>query len=181
MKNINGKPNLKENISIFRLKNVDENDIELLREGIRGKTFLITDLVKQGKIIEVKKQSNLIANVGISVIAQRLAGDDTYSLEINYGALGTGTTPPTSTDTTLETETYRFPVSSSAYDGNKAYIDFFVAQGDGTGNYTEFGNFIDGTGDVDTGILFSKVVVDWEKTASDSLFISCEYTITTNN
>ena len=94
MKNINGKPNLKENITIFKLRNVNDNDIELLREGIRGKTFLIADLLRQGKIIEVKKKSNLIANVGISVIAQRLTGDDTYSGEINYGALGTGTTPP---------------------------------------------------------------------------------------
>ena len=180
MKNINGKPNLKENITIFRLKDVSKEDITKLRDSVRGKSNLISELKDAGKIIEIKKQSNLIANVGISVIAQRLTGDDTYSLEINYGALGTGTTPPTSTDTTLETETYRFPVSSSAYDGNKAYIDFFIAQGDGTGDYTEFGNFIDGTGDVDTGVLFSKVVVDWEKTASDSLFISCEYTITSN-
>jgi hypothetical protein len=180
MKNINGKPNLKENITIFKLRNVNDNDIELLREGIRGKTFLIANLVKQGKIIEVKKKSNLIANVGISVIAQRLTGDDTYSLEINYGALGTGTTPPTATDTTLETETYRFAVSSSAYDGNTAYIDYFINKGDGTGDYTEFGNFIDGTASTDSGVLFSKVAVDWEKTASDSLFISCEYTITSN-
>ena len=180
MKNINGKPNIKENISVFKLGDVNKNDIERLRQGVRGKTFLIADLLKEGKILEVKKQSNLIANVGIQVISQRLAGDTTNSLEITYGALGTGTTPPNSSDTTLETETYRFAVSSSAYDGNKAYIDFFIAQGDGTGTYTEFGNFIDGTATANSGVLFSKVAVDWDKTASDSLFISCEYTVTSN-
>lgn len=178
MKQIKTKMGLKENISAYSLKNVSKEDVEKLRKGVRGSSDLIKELVAEGKIIRIDKKENLIADVGVSVFAQRLAGEVTNSGVIEFGALGTGTTPPTASDTTLETEVFRKETSSSAYDGNTAYIDFFIDKADVDGTFTEFGNFIDGDTDPDTGILFSKVTVDWEKTDIESLFIACEYTIT---
>lgn len=178
MKQIIKKVGLKENITAYTLKDITKEEIEKLRKGVRGAYNLIQELIDKKKIIKIDKKENFIANVGISVIAQRLAGEDTYSLEITHGALGTGTTAPDPTDTTLETEVFRKETSTTAYDGNTAYIDFFIDKADTDGTFTEFGNFIDGTTDPDSGILFSKVAVNWEKTNLVSLFIACEYTIT---
>jgi hypothetical protein len=126
------------------------------------------------------EQHNIIVTAGFNVLARLLAGDTTYSGEINYGALGTKVSPvPVLGDTTLGTEAYRKLVASQSADTNIAYIDFFYAAGDCNGTYTEFGNFIDGTAAADSGQLFSYIATGgWVKTALESLFVSCEYTLT---
>lgn len=134
----------------------------------------------------VKKQRpnfekhNIIVTVGRAVLAELLSGGTTYTGEINYGALGTAVAPvPADSDTQLGTEVFRKLVASQTFEDNVAYIDFFYTTGDCNGTYTEFGNFIDGTASADSGQLFSYIATgDWVKSASESLFVSCEYTIT---
>ena len=131
------------------------------------------------KIIEEGGKHNIVVNAGRTVLARLLTGDTTYSGEINYGALGTGASPsPDNADTKLDNEVFRKIPASVAYDGNIAYIDFFYSASDTNGTYTEFGNFIDGTATADTGQLFSYIATGgWTKSSSESLFVSCKYTI----
>jgi len=125
------------------------------------------------------EKHNIIVTVGRSVLAQLLAGETTYSGEINYGALGTEVAPvPANSDTQLGTEVFRKLVASQSYEDNVCYLDFFYTAGDCDGTYTEFGNFIDGEAGADTGQLFSYIATGgWVKSNTESLFISCEYTI----
>lgn len=132
---------------------------------------------KTGKIKRIYRYKNLIVTVGRSVIAQRLSGTITYSLTINYGALGTGTTAPTNGDTQLETEVYRKAVGSATHEDNIAYVDMFFAAGDCNGTYKEFGYFIDGSGVADSGQLWNRVAVDWTKSATESLTVEGKFTI----
>lgn len=121
---------------------------------------------------------NLIATVGRAVIAQRLANDTTYTGIINYGALGSGSTTPANGDTTLTTEVFRKTVASASDTNNIAFIDFFYSKADTNGTYEEFGTFIDGTGSADTGQLFTHVLTgSWVKTSSESMTVSCQYTV----
>lgn len=125
------------------------------------------------------EKHNIIVTAGFNVLARLLAGDTTYSGEINYGALGTDDTAPALGDTTLGAESYRKIVSSQSADANVAYVDFFYAATDCNGTYEEFGNFIDGTGSADSGQLFSHIATGgWTKSNTESLFVSCEYTLT---
>ncbi len=135
------------------------------------------DLKKSGVILGAKGRHNLVVTTGRTVVARLLAGDATYSGEINYGALGSGSTAFTNASTQLNTEVYRKIASSQAYDGNIAYIDFFIAAGDvGNQTFQEFGSFIDGTASANTGQAFSLLITGgWVK--SGSMFISCKYTI----
>ena len=173
---LNLRPDLKE----------DSKEVGIVRKLVRKYVFkkdLVKDtifkqFVAQGLILGVKAKHNLIPTVGRAVLARLLSGDATYSGEINYGALGSGTTAFTNASTILNTEVYRKLASSQAYDDNIAYIDFFIASGDvADQTFEEFGAFIDGTASADTGQAFSLLITGgWVK--SGSLFISCKYTIT---
>jgi len=122
--------------------------------------------------------ANLVATVGRSVIAQRLAGTTTYTGTINYGALGSSAAAVSNADTQLGTEVFRKTVASASYTTNQAFIDFFYSKADTNGTYQEFGSFIDGTGSANTGQLFSHVLTGgWTKLSSESMTVSCQYTI----
>jgi len=148
------------------------------RVNIKGRIIATIRDAKSGKVKRVYKHDNIIVTVGRTVLTRLLSGDATYSGEITYGALGTGTTAPANADTTLETESFRKVTSSQTYSDNIAYIDFYYTATDCDGTYKEFGNFIDGEAGVDTGQLFSHVAVNWVKSNTESLTVSCIYTIT---
>lgn len=134
-------------------------------------------LIEEGIILSYHKDNNLIVTVGLTVLSQRLSGDFSNTGEVNYGALGDDATAPVLADIALGNENFRKAISSAAYSTNIAYLDFFFAAGEGTGTIEEFGNFIDGTGVVDSGVMWSHILTGTiVKSAIESLFISCQYT-----
>lgn len=150
--------------------------------GLAGFSFIRYNISatcrnEDGSIAWKDEKKNLIATVGRSVFAQRLAQDYTYTGAIKYGALGSSTTAPANGDVKLGTEVFRKAPASYSATANKAYITFSFAVAEAVGTHKEFGTFIDGSGTVDTGILFSHVAVDWVKTGTQSLTVDCVYTI----
>lgn len=128
---------------------------------------------------EEKVIKNLITTRGRSVLAQRLANDTTYTGIINYGALGSSSTAVTNADTQLNTEVFRKVVASTSTTNNIAFIDFFYSKTDTNGTYEEFGTFIDGTGTVNTGRIFTHALTGgWTKSSSESMTVACQYTFT---
>ncbi len=134
-------------------------------------------LKKEGIITDYKKKTNIIPNTGLNVLARLLAGDTTYSGEINYGAFGSGDTAFTLSSTQLNTEVYRKVISSLEHDGNIVWADWFIEAGDvANQNFEEFGAFIDGSAGANTGRAWSLVLTGgWVKTGS--LFVSAKYTL----
>lgn len=154
--------------------------LDSIRAFVREKNQnLLDELVRAGVVHAAHAQHNIVVTAGRSVIAQRLAGITNYTGTINYGALGTQNAPvPNNANTQLGNEVYRKVASSLAASGNVAYVDFFYAAGDVNGTFTEFGNFIDGAAGANTGQLFSYIATGgWIKSAQQSLFVSCQYTI----
>lgn len=162
--------------------------VDMLREAIRTQKWAILSVLQEkGYIIPQNGQlyfekQNLIATVGRAVVAELLSGGATYTGEINYGSVGTDNTPPTNADTTLGAEVFRKLAASQTFSDNITYIDFFYTASDFdtgvTGTIEEFGNFIDGTGVADSGQLWSHIATGgWTKTGTESLFVSCQYTI----
>lgn len=151
-----------------------------IKQGITIKGE-ITARVYDGKTGKLKRVyptiRNLVATEGREVFARRLSGDTTYSGEITYGALGTSTTPPDTTDTQLGTETYRNQTASATYSSNIAYVTHYYSQSECNGTYKEFGNFIDGAAGANTGQLFTHVAVDWTKSTTEILVVDAKYTI----
>jgi len=174
---------VKANFDFFNLRGdvtEDHPALNSIREALRtGNTAALHILEAEGIIQRHHAAHNLVATVGRNVLVRLLAGDTTYSGQINYGALGTSSTAVSNSDTQLGAEVYRKLYASHTTDGNNvAYIDFFYAATDTNGTYNEFGNFIDGTASANTGRLFSHILTGgWTKTNVQSMFVSCQYTI----
>lgn len=131
---------------------------------------------KHGELLRTYRQHNIIATVGLDVLAAILTADYGDTGAINVMALGTGTTPVTEDDTELETEVYRNPKASSTHSNGVAILTAFFTESEVDGSFTEFGNFIDGDFNTpDDGILWSHVIVDWEKSNMETLTVQCTY------
>lgn len=135
-------------------------------------------LALQKYCVREKVVKNLVTTVGRSVIAQRLANTTTYTGIINYGALGSSATAVANGDTQLGTEVFRKVSASASYSSNVAFIDFFYTKADTNGTYQEFGTFIDGSAGANTGQIFTHALTGgWVKSATESMTVSCQYTI----
>ena len=146
--------------------------------GYREKYLELVRNMRRLFLVREYKITNLITTVGRATIAQRLANDTTYTGIINYGALGSDNTAVDNSDTILGTEVFRKVVASASDTDNVAFIDFFYSKSDTNGTYEEFGTFIDGTGSADTGQMFTHALTGgWVKSASESMTVSCTYTI----
>ena len=182
MKNLNEKAKIKGEYTMLSLAPSVKRGSKLLdeiRQAIKNKNnVFINSLKKQGLVLEIKHATNIIPTTGRNVLARLLAGDVSYTGEIDYGALGTGVSPVfTNASTQLSNETYRSQADSQAFDDNIAYIDWFIASGDvGDGTFTEFAAFIDGTAAANSGQAWSLLATGgWVK--SGSMFISAKYTL----
>jgi len=127
---------------------------------------------------EVLVVENIIPTVGRTMLANNLAdASPDNTILASHVALGTGTTAPANGDTTLETETYRNVVASRVNVGNVAYITGFFTASEVSGTFEEAGIFCDGSGSVDTGILFSHVLTG-SITKSGSETLTVDWTLT---
>jgi len=155
--------------------------IEVKKEettGMKGSyKFTIRD-AETGKVKRVYEYDNLIPTVGRAQIALALeaALSAIADIEINFTSLGTGTTAPANGDTTLETETFRKAVASLTSVSNQVFVTAFYTAAEVSGTFREAGIHINGTGSVDSGVLFSRVAINITKSLSETLTI--DYTIT---
>lgn len=122
------------------------------------------------------------ANIGKDLIIQRLTGTTTYSLVINYGAIGTGSTAPSTSDTKLTAETNRVaPAYVQDIGFNEAQLQFFFPDGIlANGTYPEFGTFVDGTSSANSGQIFNHALfgTSYVKTAGVDTTVEVDITLT---
>ena len=170
--------------SIYSLApEIEESDpaVDTLRQIERGvlsqesASAVLNKMMEKGVVLRVTQQHNLIPTIGRTVLARLLAGTAVPTGEINYIALGTGTTAFSNASVQLNNETFRKIVSDASYDANIAYVDCFIASGDvANQTFTEAAGFIDGTTGTATGTAFSLVIQNFTK--SGSMYISLRVT-----
>jgi len=130
---------------------------------IKGRIRVITTKAGTNQILRISEWTkNLIVlgeNTGRNLILKRLAGDNTYSLNITHADIGTGTNPPSNSDTQLQTPTVRAAISGYTISSNLLTLRFFFSDALlPNGTYTEFGTFIDGSGTLSSGRLFNRAL-----------------------
>lgn len=151
-------------------------------EGLNFKgvwKFTIRD-AKTGQIKRVNEYHNLIPTAGRAQVAKALSGALSViaDIEINETSLGTGTTPAANTDIKLQTETYRKTVASNTNADNILYVTAFYSAPEVTGTFSEAGLHIKGTGAVDSGTLFSRVILSPSVTKALTETLTIDYTVT---
>jgi hypothetical protein len=116
---------------------------------------------------------NLVTNNGRNTMARLLAGTSTDT--VNYLELGTGTTNPSASDTTLgtsDTATWKAIGASSVYASVYAMFELTYGTSEAVGTWTEMGLFAGATSTPDSGALFSRVLSSWEGQSGQTKSIS---------
>lgn len=156
------------------------NEIERKRELNESYIDLVRKLNELCKT-RVYVVENVITTVGKRMIANNLSiPTPDNDMKINYSALGTGNTSPSAADVALETETYRRTIASSGHSSNSVNLTAFYGSTEVSGTFNEIGVFSDATATTDSGILFSRTLLNsgagLVKSTSETLTI--DYTIT---
>ncbi len=158
-----------------------EEDKKLI-DLLRNKMIKPDDKRLQRILVQKTIQKNIVTTAGLTAITKGLSDNLTSlsQLKINYTAVGTGTTTPAASDTTLATETYRNTVNSLNYADNVFFASMFINYTEDSGTYYEAGLFINGTSATDSGTLFDRVLLNSpsgvSKTTSQVLTISFQIT-----
>jgi hypothetical protein len=118
---------------------------------------------------------------GLDLIIQRLVGINTYSLNILFGEIGTGSTTPTLLDTGLSAPTNRAAVGfQQDFGQTDAIFQFFFADSQlANQTYPEFGTFVDGTSTIGTGQIFNRALLSpaYTKTAGTDITIQADFSL----
>lgn len=126
------------------------------------------------------EQKNIVALSFHSLIADYIANvSPDNDILINYGALGTGTTTPNTTDVALTTEVYRKQISSLSSASSVVYVTVFYSSTEVDGTFYEHAFFSDASATTDSGILVNHVLIDSptgiEKSNTETLTV--DYTL----
>lgn len=150
--------------------------------GVKGEVKILTH--KNGVLVrETDWMRNLVvsgSNTGRNLIAQRLAGIATYTLEITHAAIGFGDTSPSNSDTQLEDEQARTDPATVEVTNNIIDFRFFFADGDTPdGDYWEFGTFIDASLTPNSGQIFNRLVFSevYTKATGEDTTVLVRFTI----
>jgi hypothetical protein len=154
------------------------------RQGIHGRVRITAYKAGTKEIVrQTGWMKNLVvssANHGRNLICQRLAGTNTYSLNITHGEIGTGSTAPADSDTGLVAPAVRVGDPFPSVVNNVVKIQFFFSDAQLQNiTYREFGTFVDGTITLGTGQLFNRILFNpaYTKAAGEDTTVEVEFTI----
>lgn len=133
---------------------------------VTGKVNIVL-LDSAGNVKDKRDVNNLVVTAGLTLIAQRLLS--AAEAVPSHMAVGTGSTPPASGDTALETELTRVAFTSATNTANDIEFVGTFGAGVGTGVITEAGNFNAGV----AGTMLNRVTFgSVNKGALDSMIIT---------
>lgn len=125
--------------------------MQLIDTPISCKGVLHLDIYRNGKLVDSDEGNNLVIDMGRSILAGMLGGQDAGRFITHIG-VGTGSTPPDNGNTGL-TSQYLIKTDSTTYDGKNVRFNFTIGNGDANGlSIREYGLFFN------DGRLFSRRV-----------------------
>jgi hypothetical protein len=133
-----------------------------------------------GEITKTFKGKNLVVNTGLNSFAARCAGMDipaNKKATITYCAIGLDGTAVDPTDTTLGSELFRKQISNRDYSSATSSFRTFFNTSEANGTLLEIGLFgDDATVTADSGTMFCRLVINKEKTTSETLTLDWDVT-----
>lgn len=157
---------------------------QFLRRRIEEATKTLQEIKARYFLGTAVECPNLImggSGYGLDIIIQRLVGLNTYSLNITYGEIGTGSTTPALSDTGLTAPTNRAAVGfQQDYGQTDAIVQFFFSDSQlDNQTYNEFGTFIDGTTTIGSGQIFNHALLSpaYEKTAGTDTTVQVDINV----
>lgn len=126
---------------------------------------------KTGALIKEIIGKQLIVTSGKALVGDILIGRTGYDTGLTVCALGTGTTAPALTDTTLETEVARKLITSRTRTGTMLTFTTYFAYSECTFNISEaaiFGHSTAAVETLDSGEMFSRWLLSFDNSSGDA-------------
>jgi hypothetical protein len=119
------------------------------------------------------------ATRGLNILMRHLGGDTAISLVVSSGAIGTGSTAPTTADTALATPVLTgIDVARATVNTDNVVLEFFMTDSElANGTYNEFGVYVNEA----TEKLFARSLISPAHTKSAGEDTLVEYTITASS
>lgn len=156
----------------------------LEKSGLKGRVRIIQKKAGTEEVIGISDwMDNLVmrgADTGIDCILDRLGGNLTYSLDLDYADIGTGNTAPAITDVALTTPTLRALRAYASVTGATVTIQYFFTDTLlPNGTYREFGTFMDGSSTISTGQIFNHILfpTPYVKSSGIDTTVEVQFTI----
>jgi len=129
------------------------------RDNLRLKGVVEISVIKNGRVINYEKKDNLIVSVGKDRVEELIGGTSTSYF--NYIAIGTGTTSPSDSDTSLVNEVKRAQATVTHGASGEVFEKTFDFDSAESYNITELGIFDQASGGTMLDrITFSAKAVD---------------------
>jgi hypothetical protein len=148
------------------------------KHSIKGSYVIkVYDSITNELIKEYPRVENLVVSgsggYGRNLIVRKLAGDDTYPIEIDSAQIGTGATAPSNSDIALVTPVLTgIQVANVAMSNNLVIITFFMTNALlANGTYKEFGLFCNGR-------MFARSLITPNLVKGSNQNVVVDYTIT---
>lgn len=116
------------------------------------------------------KYKNLVVNTGLALIADRLGADTTNY--ITHLAIGDDSTPVTTSDTTLNNETFRKIIGSWSSPANVFQINITINADEAIGTWAELGLF----NAASLGVMLAHTNVDYTHVSGQTITITWNIT-----
>lgn len=153
--------------------------------GVRGHFSVFGTDSRTGELRAAVSAGNIVlssADRGLDLILDRLAGTNTYSLNVTHCDIGTGSTGPTEADTGLVAAVARAAKVDATVSGKQVIIRFFWADADlANGTYREIMAFIDGTATLGTGRPLNRALFGSAYVKGSNTDTTVELTLTLSN
>lgn len=170
--------------SLATLKTKEQKDLSRIISERRQRGLPYLELVRHLNTLccaQIFEDKNMIVTSGLTLIANNFAETAPDNVpKLNYTALGTASTAVSAGQTKLVTEYYRREVASSSNSAAILYLTAYYDATETSGLFKEAGVFADATGTADSGVLFSRTLLNAgagiNKTTSQTLTL--DYTVT---
>ena len=155
----------------------DQRDLDEYEKWHReGKGHLFLPKVER-LITSRRRLKNLTTTIGRGFLAQILCNKFTGTKNyVTHLAIGDDNTAANVADTTLGSELFRKDVSSGLDSNNVANISTFLGASEANFTWEEWGHFVDGTSEADSGVMLSHLIQNVTKAAPDTKTIDSTYT-----
>lgn len=141
-----------------------------MKEGTRLKGHYRIEIRRKGELVRVIELDNTLTEAYRQAILGQLKDGTGADLEIKYLAVGTNSTPSTSSDTKLGAEIYRSSPTSQEIQGGTLVTTWVLTNEQVNAHLREIGVFIgNATSTADSGTLMSRINIDIIKTDAEEL------------
>lgn len=146
---------------------------EIIKRTKKGLPFI--ELVKElNRICKIRifEYQNITTTVGRTMIMNNLCdASPDYTMLINYGAVGTGTTAVSEAQTQLVTENTRKLIASITNSTITGYITQFYTAAEAVASLKETGLFSNASATANSGIMVARALINITKQNTETLTV----------